>query len=319
MKFFHLNGGKPNWPLAILTLAAVVVAYSVIGQLPLIFALVSSGLMTSGFEPTVGDMAETLGYNTFLTYLIIPFIFGLAVIMLSVKFIFKRPVFGLFTTRTYLDLNRVLLSFMIWFGIMGFFLIISYYSGSPLEWNFKSDTFFSLLLISLFLIPLQTTCEEVLFRGFLMQLLGPTFKKAWISILLTGILFGVLHGANPEVQKIGNILLIYYVMTGVFLGVMAQMDEGLELSIGYHAANNIFAALIVTNDWQAFQTDALFMDRSGPQFGWDSLLTLIILQPALLLLFSKIYGWKGWKEKLFSEPDIPEEEYIHSKDDHEEN
>jgi len=61
------------------------------------------------------------------------------------------------------------------------------------------------------------------------------------------------------------------------------------------------------------------MDRSGPQFGCDSLLTLIVLQPALLLLFSKIYGWKGWKEKLFSEPDISEEENVHSKDDLEEN
>lgn len=308
MKYFHLNGGKPNWPLAILTLVGVVVAYSIIGQLPLIVALVRSGLLNSGVEPSVQEMAQVLGYNKLLTYLILPFIVSLVVVVLSVKFLQKRRIVSLFTTRDQLDLKRALLSFSIWFGLMLCFLLISFYSGAPITWNFNAETFVNLLLISVFLIPLQTTCEEVLFRGFLFQLMGPSFKKAGISILITGIMFGLLHGANPEVQKIGNILLIYYIMTGIFLGVMAQMDEGLELSIGYHAANNIFAALIVTNDWQAFQTDALFMDHSGPQFGWDSLLTLFIIQPLFLLLFSKIYKWKGWKEKLLGDHSISEGE-----------
>jgi uncharacterized protein len=93
--------------------------------------------------------------------------------------------------------------------------------------------------------------------------------------------------------------LIYYIGTGLFLGLLTLMDDGLELSMGYHAVNNIFAALILTNDWQAFQTDALYIDHSAPTFGWDSLLTIILVQPLLLLIFSKIYKWKNWKEKLF--------------------
>ncbi|MCF6287212.1 MAG: hypothetical protein L3K26_18820 [Candidatus Hydrogenedentes bacterium] len=80
---------------------------------------------------------------------------------------------------------------------------------------------------------------------------------------------------------------------------MTQMDGGIELSIGYHAVNNIFAALILTNDWQAFQTDALFIDRSPPAFGLESWLTLLLIQPLILFIFAKKYKWKGWKEKLF--------------------
>jgi hypothetical protein len=74
------------------------------------------------------------------------------------------------------------------------------------------------------------------------------------------------------------------------------MDDGMELSMGYHAANNVFTALMITNNWQAFQTDAVFIDTSSPSFGLDSIVTLIIIQPLLLLFLSKIYKWKNWKQ-----------------------
>ena len=75
--------------------------------------------------------------------------------------------------------------------------------------------------------------------------------------------------------------------------------------MGYHAVNNIFASLIVTNDWQAFHTDALFIDSSMPEFGMEHILTLVIIQPLLLFLFSKKYNWKNWKEKLFAKIEYP--------------
>lgn len=181
---------------------------------------------------------------------------------------------------------------------MGLFLAISIGTGSPIEWNLDWPTFIPLILISLFLIPIQTTAEEVLFRGYLFQGFGFVFKKGWISILLTGILFGLLHGANPEVAKLGNLLLLFYIGTGIFMAVISHMDDGIELSMGYHAINNIFASLIVTNDWQAFHTNAMFMDHSEPVFGLESFLTILVLQPLLIFFFSKLYKWKNWKEKL---------------------
>ena len=78
------------------------------------------------------------------------------------------------------------------------------------------------------------------------------------------------------------------------------MDDGIELSMGYHAVNNIFASLILTNDWQAFHTDAMYIDRSEPIFGMESFLTILVLQPLLIILFSKVYRWKNWKKKLLN-------------------
>ncbi|MEY3437796.1 MAG: hypothetical protein RL265_381, partial [Bacteroidota bacterium] len=235
-----------------------------------------------------------------LLYLILPFVFALITLLLAVKFLHKRPILSVITIRTKFDWKRFFTMFFIWGTVMALFLMLSVFSNASITWNFNAATFFPLLLISFFLIPLQTACEEVLFRGYLFQGFGQLYKKGWISVVLTGLLFGLLHSANPEVETLGYGVMVYYIGTGIFLGLFALMDDGLELSMGYHAVNNIFAALILTNEWQAFQTDALFMDHSKPTFGWDSLVTILIIQPLFLLLFSKVYGWKNWKKKLFS-------------------
>ena len=268
------------------------------------FSLVAGQLISEiiavkqlGFSLT--NIPYNADLNLVLTLLLIPFAFVFFSVLLCVKYLFKRPILSVFTARDKFDWKRFLTSFGIWGVVLAIALAIGMAVGQPIDWNFNPSTFFLLLLISIFLIPIQTTAEELMFRGFLMQTFGKIFKKGVVSVLITGTLFGFLHWANPEVVLIGNILLLYYIGTGVFLGLLAVWDDGMELPMGYHAINNIFASVILTNDWQAFHTDALFIDRSGPVFGWESWLTLIILQPLLLLLFAKMYKWKNLKSKLF--------------------
>ena len=276
----------------------ILVAYF-LGQFPLLIALGQHDLLRPETIDDTKLMAETLGYNTFLSYLLISFFTALGAVLIGVKYVLKRPILSVITIRKKLDLKRFFMSFGLWFCVLGVLLTIVINRTDQFEWNVDWRTFPGLLVVSLLLIPIQTTCEEVIFRGYLLQLFGAFLKKGWLSIFFTGVLFGLVHGSNPEVEKIGNILLLYYIGTGIFLGIMTVMDDGLELSMGYHAANNIFAALIVTNDWQAFQTDALFIDHGGPSFGWDSIVTLVVLQPLLILLFAKVFKWKNWKKKLF--------------------
>jgi membrane protease YdiL (CAAX protease family) len=110
-------------------------------------------------------------------------------------------------------------------------------------------------------------------------------------------MFGAIHIGNPEIQAIGSHILIYYIAVGIFLGLITLFDNGMELAMGYHAANNIFAALVVTNDWQAFQTDALFLDKSQPGFAWDILLGILVVLPLIFFVFYKNYNWQSLKEK----------------------
>ena len=282
----------------LLTISVVIAAYIMLGYIPMYVSLYFSSFdLTKSIDTST--MITVFGNNLFLTIVLFPFIVVLLTLFVCIKIIHKRNVLTLFTIRESFDWKRFFFSFSVWGSVMAIFLAISFLAGYPIEWNFDASTFFMLFFISIFILPLQTTCEEVLFRGYLLQGFGSIFKRGVFPVVITGVLFGLMHGANPEVEKIGIILLVYYIVNGIFLGVVALMDDGLELTMGYHAINNIFAALIVTNNWQAFHTDALFIDKSPPSFGIENIITLIVIQPLLLVLFAKKYKWTNWKQRLF--------------------
>ncbi len=95
-----------------------------------------------------------------------------------------------------------------------------------------------------------------------------------------------------------SLLLVYYIGTGLFLGIITLMDEGTELALGFHAANNMAAALLITSDFTVFQTHSVFKDISDPSAGLDVIFPVVIIYPILLFIFSKKYNWTNWKEKL---------------------
>jgi len=148
------------------------------------------------------------------------------------------------------------------------------------------------------MVPMQTSFEEYLFRGYLMQGIGIATRSKLTALIITSVLFGLMHIANPEIGKLGYLLLLYYIGTGFFLGIITLMDDGMELALGFHASNNLIAALLVTSDWTALQTDSILKDNSIPEAGFDILLPLVIVYPLLLIIFSKVYKWSDWKNKL---------------------
>lgn len=246
---------------------------------------------------------------------LLPFLVLLALLFLFVKKLHNRKIKSIITSRKSVDWSRFFYAFFVWFT-MGVLLIGVDYFMSPSDyiWNFKPVPFFILLLISLVFLPIQTSMEELLFRGYLMQAFGVWFKKSFVALILTSVIFGLLHGLNPEVEKLGWIIMIYYIGTGLVLGIFTLMDEGTELALGFHAANNIVAAVIVSSNWAVFQTEALLIDVSEPSLDFLMFLPVFVLYPLVLFIFSKKYGWTNWKEKLFgtvSPPiDFKEEETI---------
>jgi len=240
--------------------------------------------------------------NLNLVFLLLPFAGGLLCLWLMVKFLHKQSFRMLSTSRKKIDWKRFWFAFLFW-GIISSGLILVDYFVSPegYELNFKLGKFIVLCIIAIILVPLQTSFEEYFFRGYLMQGIGVLVKNRWFPLLFTSVIFGMLHIANPEIEKLGYILLVYYIGTGLFLGIMTLMDDGLELALGFHAANNLFTALLVTADWTAFQTHSIFKDVSDPEKAGfiDIFAPVFIIFPILLLIFAKKYKWNNWKEKLF--------------------
>lgn len=246
------------------------------------------------------------GSNRVLFENLVAFVIFLAGLFLWVKYVHKQPIKALTTTRKKVDWGRFWFAFILVAGFNIVVTLLDYYSN-PQDYvlNFQLEPFLYLLIISVLLIPIQTSFEEYFFRGYLMQGLGLLARNRWIPLVLTSVIFGGLHYFNPEVTKLGDIIMIYYIGTGFVLGIMTLMDEGLELALGFHAANNLITALLVTADWTAFQTHSIFKDVSEPSAGWDVLIPVGIIYPAFLFIMARKYKWKNWGEKLFGRVEKP--------------
>ena len=250
-------------------------------------------------DKIIQDMIEKLGVNTAFVLMVAPLSVACLFVLFWVKFVHRQSIKSLTTSRKKVDWSRIFFSFFLWGAISVATVLIAYYlEPESFVINFKPKPFFTFLILAVILIPLQTSFEEYLFRGYVMQGLGVITRSKLIPFLVTSFVFGMMHIANPEVEKMGYIVLIYYIGTGFFLGVLTLMDDGLELSLGFHAANNLVGALLVTSDWSAFQTHSILKDVSNPSAGYDILLPIFIIYPILLFIFTKKYGWKNWKEKL---------------------
>ena len=240
--------------------------------------------------------------NLNLVFLLLPFAGGLLFLLLAVKYLHKQSIKYLTTTRKKIDWKRFWFIFFLW-GIVSSSLVLIDYSLSPEDYvfNFKLVPFLILSVIAIILIPLQTSFEEYLFRGYLMQGIGVIVKNKWVPLIITSLVFGLLHIANPEVEKLGYVIMVYYIGTGLMLGIITLMDEGMELALGFHAANNLFTALLVTADWTAFQTHSIFKDMSDPEsIGFiEIFVPVFVVFPILLFILSKKYNWTNWKDKLF--------------------
>ncbi|WP_320814846.1 CPBP family intramembrane glutamic endopeptidase [Flavobacterium sp.] len=242
---------------------------------------------------------EIIGVNGTFLALIAPLSIACMVLLFWVKYIQNQSITILTTSRKKIDWKRIFFSFSLW-SIISITMVLGSYFLSPesFVFNFRMDKFLVFLVIAILFIPLQTSFEEYLFRGHMMQGIGLATNNRIIPLVITSVLFGLMHIANPEVGKIGYIIMAYYIGTGFFLGIITLMDEGLELALGFHAANNLIGALLVTADWTAFQTHSIFKDISEPTAGFDIILPVFIIFPILILIFAKKYKWNNWLKKL---------------------
>lgn len=302
MKFIQqAYKGENEWWTYMTVIILFFIGWQIIGVIPLVGVAYYIAPTMSEFIASAQYNFGTLGIdsNFYLLLIIFTFFGGLIFLFLGVKYIHKRAIITVITSREKIDWSRVFYSFLVW-TIIGILTIVIDYIISPENyvWNFKPISFFILLIVSFVFLPIQTSMEEILFRGYLMQGFGTWFKKSSIALLLTAVIFGSLHFLNPEVAKLGWFSMIFYIGTGLLLGIIALMDEGIELTLGFHAANNIVAAVLVTTNWTVFRTDALLIDRSEPTLGATMFLPVFVFYPLLLILFASKYKWTNWREKL---------------------
>lgn len=298
---FLEQGIKPQNKFWLYLIGSVlIIIASFIGQIPFSIAVFyRSFVKKEAFPSDNAAIMNMFEPNITLFLIMISFAFALVGIYFVVKYLHRQTFLSVTTSRKKIDWKRIRFSFILWsfFSVLSF-LAVYFKSPENFIWNFKPVPFLILVVLGSILIPIQTSTEEYVFRGYLMQGFANLAHNIWFPLMMTSLIFGSMHVFNPEVAKMGYVIMVYYIGTGLFLGVITLMDEGMELALGFHAANNLIGALLVTSDWSVFQTHSLFKDTSEPSAGLDVILPVVVIYPVLLFIFSKKYKWNNWKEKL---------------------
>mgnify|MGYP003450773167 FL=1 len=258
-------------------------------------------MSTEQIEEVYKSMSDVPN-NVSLIMNLSPFVLLLGLLFLLVRNIHNRSVLSLTTSRNKIDYKRILFSFsLVVFLTIVVFVATFFIDHSNIVWNFNLLKFSLLFLISVVLFPFQIGLEEYLFRGYLMQQIGILVKNRWFPLLFTSVVFGLFHSANPEVAQMGFGVMFFYIGTGLLLGIMTLMDESLELALGFHLGNNLMAALLITSNYSAIRTDAVFK-YTGAENPSDILIEMIvsiaIVYPIILFIFASRYHWKELKAKL---------------------
>ena len=130
-----------------------------------------------------------------------------------------------------------------------------------------------------------------------MQGIGLISRYKWIPLVITSVLFGLLHIMNPEIKEFGLLATLpYYIGFGFFMGIIVIMDDGLEIPLGIHAAVNIYGTAFVTFSGSTMQTPALFrMKEYDPAI--MNILSVVIAV-VFLAIAAKKYKWASWKKIL---------------------
>ena len=166
-----------------------------------------------------------------------------------------------------------------------------------------SDAPASIILINLVLVLLflwlQTTAEEIMFRGiFLRAPYGnsvPTLPKGLGFAVFSSILFMALQTANPEVLQLSGTDVIAgaasYFFAGLGLYIANLLIGGMECGLLLHYLNNFYCFVIISEKVTAVATPTIFF-KEGETSGMWALISVLIQYALPLIYLAVVYKRK---------------------------
>jgi membrane protease YdiL (CAAX protease family) len=115
---------------------------------------------------------------------------------------------------------------------------------------------------------LQSSAEEVLFRGYLIQSLAARFRNPWIWAFLPTLIFALLHWEARASGMMNAAILVSIASFGMAALIATYLTGDLGAAMGIHFGNNLFALLIASHQ-RMFNIPALFESHPFEQPGWS--------------------------------------------------
>ncbi|MBW4655435.1 MAG: CPBP family intramembrane metalloprotease [Kaiparowitsia implicata GSE-PSE-MK54-09C] len=251
-------------------LLVILLFWIILGSIPYAIAVV-----------TQGDTLDRLTAYVLVNLSFVSFLCGLAIALIGIH---RRRLLSLVSADCTVRWGRIAQGFGLWLLLMLVTIGVGYaLNPQSIEWSFEPQAWLRLLPLALLLTPLQTTVEELFFRGYVMQSLSLLTRQRWLIAVLSAIVFALPHLGNPEVANDPLVLLLFYLSFGLVGALFTLKDNRLELIIGIHAANNLFAALILGYPDSVLDTPTLV--RSTEFNPTASLLSFLVLSALSYYIF----------------------------------
>ncbi|NJO43746.1 MAG: CPBP family intramembrane metalloprotease [Cyanobacteria bacterium RU_5_0] len=224
-------------------------------------------------------------------YIMAGFPFFLAGILLTVSLVHRRPLRTLITARKTINWRRVGQGFVAWFVPFCLIVGLGQYLFYPNTFSFNSDlaTFALFVPLALVLTAIQTTTEELFFRGYIVQGASLIWSNRVFLAIVPAVIFTLPHLFNPEASAGGwlTVFVSYFLVPGLLWTVVSLVEGTTELAIGVHFANNIGGILVINAAGTVVTTPALFtVSKYHATYGALSVLVAI---PVFLAIAYKVF------------------------------
>lgn len=282
--------GKHQWWRYLLGLVVILFAWLVVGTVAsfLVAFLLGGQEGIAAFGQT--DSSVLGPFGSFLTVMA-GFPFFLAGVLIAVSLVHRRHPRTLITARERISWRRVGQGFVAWFVPFCLVSGLGQYLLYPESFSFAPDlaTFALFVPIALALTAIQTTTEELFFRGYVVQGASLVWANRVFLALASAVVFTLPHLANPEAQAGGwlQVFIGYFVSGGLVWVVVSLVEGTTELAIGAHFANNIAYFLLFNAAGGVATTPALF--TVSEYYATFHTLSVLVIVPIFLAIAYKVF------------------------------
>jgi hypothetical protein len=260
--------GKNNWWMYLITFIAVFLVMMLGTILPVeILNKFNNNLLNSIVGLGVG------------------FALSLISLYLLARFLHHKKLISLINTGKQVRWSQIFKGGILWALLASLLTIIyMFLNPSAFKFSFNFYPFLILVIISCLCFPIQAFFEELFFRGYLMQGFGLVFKRALIPVIITSILFGVMHASSLTNLNQTLLVITSTSIMGLLYGIVTLADNGIELAAGSHIANNLLMAIFFNSGDATFSSlPSLFV--SSTETVVDLIIFIIAAVLFVLILF----------------------------------
>ncbi len=224
---------------------------------------------------------------------------------LVVRFVHGRPWQTVITPFRSFSFRLMAIGAGVWSGLLLVSIVFGLLLGTDeIEWVFDPAVFIPNLIVLLALLFIQTTAEELFFRGYLAQWIAKATRSRWILSLAIGAIFTVPHMLNPEVIGLGGLEYLLgisgYFMVGFALTWVCVSSGTIELAVGAHFANNFLVSVLISPENSVLGSASFFAASETDILGTAVLTAFIAI--AFILITRRVRG----RGELIPVPPMPQ-------------